>query len=74
MKKKLLITAITILSVLFLYQLFNIQSKKSDIEDVVKSVCHTSGYDNWYKVVHNADGTYTAWCFNYEWDTIHFEM
>lgn len=73
MRKILLQLAIIVLAIVFIFLMLRVEHK-TDMENVVKSVCLTSGYDNWYKVVHNQDGTYTAWCFNYEWDTIHFEM
>lgn len=44
-----------------------------DIEQVVQSVCLTSGYHNWYKVRQNPDGSHTVWCFNYDWETVTFE-
>ena len=48
--------------------------KQEDISPTAQSVCLTSGYDNWYKVVHNRDGSYKVWCFNNEWRVVTFEM
>lgn len=47
---------------------------EEDISSIAQSVCLTSGYDNWYKVSHNKDGSYKVWCFNNEWRVVTFEM
>lgn len=74
MKKILLIFIITLSIGVPLFFWFTFNERSKDVEETVVEVCNNSGYQNWYKVIHNKDGTYTAWCFNYEWETIKFEM
>lgn len=66
--------ALVLVCILFVYIMYTFGKEYKEMDTIARSVCLTSGYTNYKKVVNKGNGHYTVTCYNYEWRKVDFEI